>query len=163
MIFSKSPAMDWAKGQLVILTFSVLLLLWGCTAAVQLVLSAHDQGPGDPGLVGEDLGIESGVNIRHGAGAGGREQLRNDLFKVPAPKKKVERKTPKTNPAELLARIELQGVMGGSRPRAIVMYKHNRETITVSAGEDLGEFKVMEIRERSVVLKWREELFELSL
>ena len=30
-------------------------------------------------------------------------------------------------------------------------------------GDDLGEFKVMEIRSGSVVLKWRNELFELSL
>ena len=111
----------------------------------------------------EEAGVESGGMARRGTGGASHEQLRNDLFNVPAAKKKVVRKTPKTNPAELLARIELQGIMGGSMPRAIVMYKHNRETITVSAGEDLGEFKVMEIRERSVVLKWRDELFELSL
>ena len=45
----------------------------------------------------------------------------------------------------------------------MVQYKRTQEAVTVSVGDDLGEFQVVEIRERSVVLKWRDELFELSL
>ena len=163
VIFSKSPALDWAKGQMVILVFSILLLSWGLAGVFDLVFQGYGQGSGNSGQVAKILGIESREYSRPGAGTGGNERLRNDLFMVTAVKKKVVRKEPKTNPVELLKRIELQGVMGGSSPKAIVQYRHNKKTVTVSAGDDLGEFKVMEIRERSVILKWRDELFELSL
>jgi hypothetical protein len=45
----------------------------------------------------------------------------------------------------------------------MVRYKRTGESVVVSVGDDLGEFKVAEIRKRSVVLSWRNELFELSL
>ena len=160
---SNSPALDWAKGQLVILVFSILLVGLGLVGVYALAVQGEGRGMGDAPQLPEQLVSESGNNTRSGVGAGGNERLRNDLFKVPVVKKKVDRKEPKTNPVELLRRIELQGIMGGSNPRAIVQYRHNKETITVSAGDDLGEFKVVEIRERSVILKWRDELFELSL
>jgi len=51
--------------------------------------------------------------------------------------------------------------LGVSRS-AIIMYKKNGEYSTVSVGDDLGEFKVQEIGAGSVVLKWREDLFELK-
>jgi len=74
----------------------------------------------------------------------------------------VVEQAPKTNPAALLQLIELKGITGGVSRSAIIMYKKNGEYSTVSVGDDLGEFKVQEIGAGSVVLKWREDLFELK-
>ncbi len=70
---------------------------------------------------------------------------------------------PRTNPVELLEMLELKGVLGGENPRAIIVYKQTRQAHTVFVGDMLGEFEIMEIKPRSVMLKWREDTFELSL
>ncbi len=162
-IISKNPATDWTKGRILTMGLSVLVLIWGLSGIFDLVVSDPGEGLNKQGLVIE--GAESGTDgdTKVAAGTKTREQLRNDLFKVLKPKKNNKKKEPKTNPVELLRLLELQGVLGGENPRAIVFYKRTKKTATVSVGDDLGEFEVMEIREKSVILKWREELFELSL
>ncbi|MBU8869876.1 MAG: hypothetical protein KOO60_03265 [Gemmatimonadales bacterium] len=160
---SKSPALDWAKGQLVIMIFSALLLVLGIAGVYHLVFPDFGERLENPGTGTEEVGLETGGDSPSATQVGRNERLRKDLFKVPVAQKKVERKEPRTNPVELLRQVELQGVLGGSNPKAIVQYRRTKETVTVSAGDDLGEFKVIEIRERSVILKWRDELFELSL
>lgn len=162
-ITSKSLAMDWAKGRLVTMVFSLFILIFGIGGILSLIVPGikGDQSTLDLVAGGAEEGtpLESSVNVSTDA----KLKLRNDLFDVPKPTRKQKPKEPKTNPVELLRLIELQGVLGGSNPRAMVLYKRTKETVTVSVGDDLGEFEVVEIRERSVVLKWRNELFELSL
>jgi len=162
-IISKNPATDWTKGRILTMGLSVLVLIWGLSGIFDLVVSDPGEGLNKQGLVIE--GAESGTDgdTKVAAGTKTREQLRNDLFKVLKPKKNNKKKEPRTNPVELLRLLELQGVLGGNSPRAIVFYKRTKKTATVSVGDDLGEFEVMEIREKSVILKWRDELFELSL
>lgn len=92
-----------------------------------------------------------------------RSSGRLDLFGVTRPQNRAAPKGPKTNPVELLQLLELQGVLGGKNPKAIIVYKKTNDSHTLSVGDDLGEFKVKEIKDRSVILQWREELFELSL
>ncbi len=162
-VVSRNPATDWTKGRVLTMGFTVLFLIWGLGGVGGLILSGLDDGSTMPGLVIE--GAESGYGGDMEVARGGRakEQLRNDLFKVPKPEKNNTKKVPRTNPVELLRLLELQGVLGGTTPRAIVFYKRTKKTVTVSVGDDLGEFKVMEIRDGSVILKWRDELLELSL
>ena len=142
---------------------TVLVLVWGLGGIFDLVVSDPGAGLNNQGLVLEGAESGSDGDTKVAAGANTRERLRNDLFKVLKPKKNNTKKEPKTNPVELLRLLELQGVLGGDSPRAIVFYKRTKKTVTVSVGDDLGEFGVMEIREKSVILKWRDELFELSL
>ena len=162
-VISKNPATDWTKGRVLTMGLTVLVLVWGLGGIFDLVVSdpgegLNNQGPALEGAEGGSVG-----DTKVAAGANTRERLRNDLFKVLKPKKNNTKKEPKTNPVELLRLLELQGVLGGDSPRAIIFYKRTKKTATVSVGDDLGEFEVMEIREKSVILKWREELFELSL
>jgi len=162
-VISKNPATDWTKGRVLTMGLTVLVLVWGLGGIYDLVVSDPGAGLNNQGLVLEGAESGSDGNTKVAAGANTRERLRNDLFKVLKPKKNNTKKEPKTNPVELLRLLELQGVLGGDSPRAIVFYKRTKKTATVSVGDDLGEFEVMEIREKSVILKWREELFELSL
>jgi len=148
---------------LLAMLLSVAVLAWslGCVAGQLLTKPTVD--PAGPSATGGDAmdGVSAGETTTGQSAASDR--LRTDLFKIPRASKPAPPPEPKTNPVELLALIELQGVLGGARPRAMIQYKRTGEAVTVSVGDDLGEFQVLEIRERSVVLKWREELFELSL
>ena len=160
---SKNPVTDWAKGRMLAMVFTVLILIWGLGGTWDLIVAGPGLGTGIQGPVIEDLENRSESETKVSGGTNAKERMRNDLFKVAKPKKDNKKREPKTNPVELLRLLELQGVMGGDKPRAIVFYKRTKETVTVSVGDGLGEFEVTEIRERSVILKWREELFELSL
>lgn len=160
---SRSPATDWTKGRLLVMGVTVLILVRGLGGLFDLVVPLFSDGTSRYGMVMEDVETEPDGGAKVAGPARPRERLRSDLFKVSTPKKENARKVPKTNPVELLRLLQFQGVLGGERPRAIVYYKRTKQTVTISVGDDLGEFKVMEIRERSVVLKWRDELFELSL
>ena len=62
--FSKSPALDWAKGQLAILVFSIALLFLGLVGGTYLVFPEFGQGPGNP-----DQTIDQ-VSSEPGSGAG---------------------------------------------------------------------------------------------
>ena len=163
IVVSRSPALDWAKGQMVVAVFA-LVLLAACVAGV-LRLALPEMGAGTRNVPGEVS--ETVADAQDGDEAGNRSgaapRLRDDLFRIPVVERPVVRQEPKINPVQLLRQIELQGVIGGNNPRAMVLYKSTNETVTVSAGDDLGEFQVVEIKERSVVLKWRDEMFELSL
>ncbi len=160
---SKNPVTDWAKGRMLTMVLTVLVLVWGLDGIIGMTVG----GPGT--RLGNEIGLTEGMENRSesetkvSGGTHAKEGMRGDLFKVAKPKKDNKKKVPKTNPVELLRLLELQGVLGGDSPRAIVFYKRTKETVTVSVGDGLGEFEVTEIRERSVILKWREELFELSL
>ena len=162
-VTSRSPALDWAKGQLVVAAFSVLLLAAGVVGVLKLAFPGLGAGAGDP----QGGPTEAVAEMQDAADGGTRPvaapRLRDDLFRIPVVERPVVRQEPKVNPVQLLRQIELQGVIGGGSPRAMVLYKNTNETVTVSAGDDLGEFQVVEIKERSVVLKWRDETFELSL
>ena len=162
-VISKNPATDWTKGRVLTMGLTVLVLIWGLGGIIDLVVWDPGEGLSQQDLVLEGAESGSDSDTKVAAGANTMERLRNDLFKVLKPKKNNTKKEPKTNPVELLRLLELQGVLGGDSPRAIVFYKRTKKTATVSVGDDLGEFEVMEIREKSVILKWREELFELSL
>ena len=160
---SKNPVNDWAKGRMLTMVLTVLVLVWGLGGTLDLIVAGPGQGMGNQGPLIEGMENRSESETKVSGGTHAKERMRNDLFKVGKPKKDNKKKVPKTNPVELLRLLELQGVMGGDNPRAIVFYKRTKETVTVSVGDGLGEFEVTEIRERSVILKWREELFELSL
>lgn len=160
---SKNPAADWAKGRVLAMTLTVSVLVWGIGGVMDLLAADPLPGDGEPYPVMAEIDDRSEGDSKTTGGIRAKERLRNDLFKVTKPKKDIKKKEPKTNPAELLRLLELQGVLGGNCPRAIVFFKQTKKTITVSVGDDLGEFEVREIRDRSVILKWREELFELSL
>ena len=162
-ITSKSLAMDWAKGRLVMMVFTLFVLIFLIVGAVGLVAPGFFGGNPQQDLLTAGSTGDGPAESSVGATSGPNVKLRNDLFDVPKPTRKAKPKEPKTNPVELLRLIELQGVLGGKNPRAMVLYKRTKETVTVSVGDDLGDFEVVEIRERSVVLKWRNELFELSL
>lgn len=160
-VVSKSPTYDWAKSRVLILIVTIVALIWATNGIVNLMSpvdgtyeSENLTERNEVGPDGQTLNNDQSLMV-------GR--LRNDLFKIPKTKKENTRKTPKTNPVELLGLIELQGVLGGKTPKAIILYKRTQKTSTVSVGDDLGEFMVVEIRDRSVILKWRDELFELSL
>ena len=162
-ITSNSLAMDWAKGRLVMMVFSLFVLIFLVVGILNLVAPHLLSGKDEQDLMAPGSEGETPAESSVGAEEGSKLKLRNDLFDVPKPTRKQKPKEPKTNPVELLRLIELQGVLGGDNPRAMVLYKRTKETVTVSVGDDLGDFEVVEIRERSVVLKWRDELFELSL
>ena len=162
-IISKNPATDWAKGRVLTTVVTMVILIWALVGILELVSPGMGVRANRPGLAMDGAVVGSNGETLDNGQAVTDGRLRNDLFKIPKPKKDNTVKTPKTNPVELLALIELQGVLGGKNPRAIVLYKRTQKTSTVSVGDDLGEFKVVEIRDRSVILKWREELFELSL
>ena len=162
-VLSKNPVTDWAKGRLLTMVITVLVLIWGLGGIFDLIVAGPGSGTRNQGAMIEGVENRSEGETKVSGGIHAKERLRNDLFKVAKPKKDNKKKAPKTNPVELLRLLELQGVMGGDSPRAIVFYKRTKETVTVSVGDGLGEFEVTEIRERSVILKWREELFELSL
>lgn len=144
------------------MALTLMLLVWGAGRVTGLVLGAPDAGASGQAPVA-DASAEGGEGAADLGRADSGPRLRNDLFKVPEQRRAEQKQEPKTNPVELLNLIELQGVMGGDHPRAMIQYKRTKETVTVSVGDDLGEFKVTDIRVRSVVLKWRDELFELSL
>ena len=160
---SRNPATDWTKGRLLVMVVTVLILLRGLGGLFDLVVPVLGEGTGRYDAVMQDVQSEPDSGAQVTGPAQTRERLRSDLFKVPTPRKQDTKKAPKTNPIELLRLLQFQGVLGGENPRAIVYYKRTKQTVTISVGDDLGEFKVMEIRERSVILKWRDELFELSL
>lgn len=161
-VTARAPVFLWAKGRLAALVLTALLALWALDGVLGLALSGPGSRLGALGLVRDDGGGDSsGAPAGNVAGSG--PGLRDDLFAVPRTRQQEKPKAPKTNPVELLRLIQLQGVLGGAHPKAMVLYKQTRETVTVSVGDDLGEFQVVEIRERSVVLKWRDELFEISL
>ena len=151
------------NGRVLTMGLSVLVLIWGLGGIFDLVVSDPGKELNNRSLILEGAQSGSDGNTKVAEESHSRERLRNDLFKVLKPKKNNTKKKPKTNPVELLRLLELQGVLGGERPRAIVFYKRTKKTVTVSVGDDLGEFEVREIREKSVILKWRDELFELSL
>ena len=162
-IVSRNPATDWTKGRALIMVLTVMVVVWGFGGALTLLTTGPGEGLDRVGLTSEGTDDGSDGQAQVAGRTQTSERLQNDLFKVPKPRRSNKKKEPKTNPVELLRLIELQGVLGGANPRAMVMYKRTKESVTVSVGDDLGEFEVMEIRERSVILKWREELFELSL
>jgi hypothetical protein len=161
-LIAQTPALNWAKGQVVVMLVTLLLVVWGVDSIADLTLSGYGDRAASLGLIKSDAEGESGEGLGEEAPAA-RELLRDDLFEVPRAQQEVKAKEPRTNPVELLRLIQLQGVLGGKNPKAMVLYKQTKETVTVSVGDDLGEFEVVEIRERSVVLKWRNELFEISL
>ncbi len=163
VLFSKTPAMDWAKGRLAAMVLTAFILISGVTGALDLAFPGFNEGPGEPGSDPAGFDSATGEDSRIGSPAANGERLRADLFNVPKPRKSDPGKQRNTKPIELLNLIELQGVMGGANPRAMVLYKRTRETVTVSVGDRMGEFTVVEIRQRSVVLKWRDETFELAL
>ena len=133
------------------------------TLLADLAFSGYGDRAASLGLIMADAEGADGSGDLEGAGQQAREKLRDDLFKIPKAQQETKPREPRTNPVELLRLIQLQGVLGGANPKAMVLYKQTKETVTVSVGDDLGEFQVVEIRERSVVLKWRNELFEISL
>lgn len=158
-----SPLAAWLRARALLMVASVAVLVWCAAAVGSLGLASLRTRPGGGrAVVGATSEALTGGRLDAGQAASGAA-LRPDLFAVPRAAPARAPQQPRTNPVELLGLIELQGVLGGTRPRAMVMYAKTRETVTVSVGDDLGEFKVMEIRERSVVLTWRDELFELSL
>lgn len=163
VLSSRSPVLDTAKSQLLIAAVFCVLLVLGVWGVVRLAWPSYGVAQDQPAEVVAEMQNDE-TRISGETGVKERPvRLRDDLFRAPQPKKTETRKQPQVNPAKLLEQIELQGVIGGARPRAMVMYKNSNETVTISAGDDLGEFQVIEIREGSVVLKWRDELFELSL
>ena len=162
-VTAPGPVADRARAGLLVAALWMVVATWTLTAAAALVLdgrqAADGAGAAPAAGSGGDTAAASATPDRARRGPA----LRTDLFDAPAPRKAVAKVEPRTNPVELLALIELQGVLGGDEPRAMVRYKRTGEALVVSAGDDLGEFKVAEIRKRSVVLSWRNELFELSL
>jgi hypothetical protein len=162
-ISSPSLAADWVRYRVLAMLLTAVLLVWSTGRVASLIWASPDASSSAGIAAGEVATDVTGAAPEVAGRAPTREGSRPDLFKVPHTRKPTPRQEPKTNPVDLLALIELQGVLGGSHPRAMIQYKRTQEAVTVSVGDDLGEFKVMEIRERSVVLKWREELFELSL
>jgi hypothetical protein len=162
-VLARGAVLGWAKAQVVIMVLSVWLVVWGVVSLAELAFSGYGDRADSLGLIKADAeGGDGQAELADGAGQP-RDRLRSDLFLVPRTQEAAKPKAPKTNPVELLRLIQLQGVLGGSNPKAMVLYKQTRETVTVSVGDDLGEFEVVEIRERSVILKWRDELFEISL
>ena len=158
---TRGPLADTVRLRFGRMVMTTVLLGWIGTRLISLSSDAVLPAPGEaaPPPRSEST-TDSGDVMRPEDSAA---SLRDDLFGVPRPSRTIEPKKPRTNPMELLETIELQGVMGGDRPRAMMMYRKTQETVIVSEGDGLGEFEVIEIRERGVVLKWREELFELSL
>jgi hypothetical protein len=160
---ASGPAADWVRYRMLAMLLTVAVIAWSLGRVAFLL--ADDHGTTAPADAAAHTLADAGPDaLRIAAdGSPAREGLRHDLFKLPRARKPAPPPEPKTNPVELLALIELQGVLGGARPRAMIQYKRTQEAVTVSVGDDLGEFEVVEIGERSVVLKWRNELFELSL
>ena len=162
LLLTRGAAADWRRLRVLKMLLTTVLVSWGTWHVLGALVDATRPVSG---ARAQDLIAEVVVEAPEDSAARGTagDDLRDDLFSVPVDRPRVEREPPRTNPAELLALIELQGVIGGARPRAMVHFRQNQETVTVSAGDDLGQFEVIEIRERSVVLRWRDELFELSL
>lgn len=85
---------------------------------------------------------------------------RSTLFRSP-----VVRPQPKPSAVvpDLANELQLNGVIGGDNPQAIIFHKRTQQIHSVRVGQRFGEFEVVEIRPMRVVLKWRDETFELSI
>lgn len=59
--------------------------------------------------------------------------------------------------------LQLNGVVGGDDPRAIIYHKRTQQVHSVRVGQQFGEFEVIEIHPMKVILKWRDETIELSM
>ena len=156
------PVGTWIRIRLVRMALTTLLMVWLLTRVAGWAFEATRPHTGSAAVLAMEE-ISTGGEAPVPADARSTQGLRDDLFALPHARPAAEPARPRTNPVELLEKVELQGVVGGDRPRAMIRYRTTQETVTVSVGDDLGEFEVIEIGERSVVLKWRDELFELSL
>lgn len=162
LVVTRGAVADWRRVRALRMALTVVL---GVAVAAYGMVAVVDATRSVSGARAQDVpsSLEDDRADAAPTDAPPSEALRDDLFTAAGARPVIEREKPRTNPAELLALIELQGVIGGARPRAMVHFRQSQETVTVSVGDDLGEFEVIELRERSVVLRWRDELFELSL
>jgi hypothetical protein len=65
--------------------------------------------------------------------------------------------------AELCKTLKLQGILGGANPQAILVELATKQTHYLSAGQFLGQIRVREVRQTSVIVEWNKETMEISL
>ena len=90
-------------------------------------------------------------------------KLRADLMRQ-RPQRRADRSRETATVApEVAKQLQLQGIVGSDPPRAILLELQSHQTHTVSVGQRVGAFEVVEIADSKIILKWRDELFELGL
>lgn len=65
--------------------------------------------------------------------------------------------------ADLIKDMSLVGIIAGDSPQAIIEDKKAQKTFYVTKGQFIGEFKVEEIQEGKIILKYNGQKFELYL
>lgn len=65
--------------------------------------------------------------------------------------------------AGLVKDMNLMGIVSGENPQAVIEDKKTQKTYYLNKGQALGEFKIEDIQEGRVILKYKEERFELYL
>lgn len=65
--------------------------------------------------------------------------------------------------AELSKGLQLQAIIGGNNPRAVIFNSETNQTHQVSAGQFIGDIEVRGIGTTTVELGWKDETIQLSL
>lgn len=65
--------------------------------------------------------------------------------------------------AELLAQFELTGIIQGAEPEALVQSRANKQTYFIQLGEQFEQFRLVEIKEHSVIVESNGERGELMI
>lgn len=92
----------------------------------------------------------------YSAAAGGRS-----IFGAPV--NRESRITAVKGQPESIKEINLVGIIAEHPPQAIIEDKKNQKTYTLSEGQSLGEFEILEIREGKVILSSKGGSYELDI
>jgi hypothetical protein len=86
-----------------------------------------------------------------------------ELFRQPRAPERPRTQRANVTLSELSRALTLQGVLGGESPRAIILNGATRQVLYLATGEFVGEIRIAEIRENSVLLEWKDQTLELIL
>ena len=65
--------------------------------------------------------------------------------------------------SESLNDINLQGIISGENPQAIIVDKKTQKTYYVTQGQFIGEFRIVDIQEGKIIISYKGQKFEIYL
>ena len=144
--------------------------IWLTLGWLTLPLVALLTMPGAPDASVVDVPVEAPSIAESGTSDGVDEVAGTALdLTVLGRSRMVRPPTPRTRPEpnvivpDLANELQLQGVIGGDSPQAIILHKRTQQTHSVRVGQKFGEFTVVEIHSMRVILQWRDETIEISI
>ncbi len=88
---------------------------------------------------------------------------KRSYFQKPRPRAVVQKDVPVKTLPGLTDLYELQGILMGEQPQAIIADKTAGKTLFVQKGQRLGDFQVIEIQSDRIILQKEGERFELRI